>query len=153
MKAIKVLLLAGLSYSYMVHANDIVPPGKSKPPATTLSNFNSLNVIGQWSGDFFYMTPDDLVGQYRNTNGHCLKEDGTWYMTNNKAGGHWFQVGDRIYLHGGGNGFSGSAELTVIKPRVITGHWQSWTADDSFHAFFTAYWKFISSTCLPPFEG
>jgi hypothetical protein len=122
-------------------------------PRVVVSTANAIDIKGQWEGKFYYMTPDELVGQYANTNGHCLKRDGTWYMTNNSASGRWFRVGDKIYLHGGGNGFSGSAELTVIKPKVITGHWQSWTADDSFHAFFTAYWKRTSRKCLPPFDG
>lgn len=155
MKFLKSLFLTCVLIQPVMATADTVDMMASPEPKapTAVSTINTINVLGQWSGDFYYMTPDNMVGQYRNTNGHCLKADGTWYMTNNQASGRWFMAGDRIYLHGGGNGFSGSAELTVIKPRVITGHWQSWTADDSFTGYFTAYWRFVSRTCLPPFAG
>jgi hypothetical protein len=156
MKILKSLLLACALIQPVVASADAPEP----KAATTVGTVDQVNILGQWDGDFYHMTSGTdfsgksyKVGSYNNTNGHCLKADGTWYMTNNNASGKWFRVGDTVYLHGGGNGFSGAAELTVIKPRLITGHWQSWTADDSFHAFYTAQWRLISKTCLPPFAG
>ncbi len=108
---------------------------------------------GQWSID----TTVIASGKHWNTHEICVKDDDTWYSTEQrKGGGRYIVTGNRVLLHSNFEILAVSADLAITSPTKMTGNLQQWlpkslAANDMENLFTTSSWTWKSSTCQRPF--